>query len=173
MCIIVCLSVRRLLKLAGGHAEYKVCSGGRWCRGQDLPPHLPHHRSVPERIHPYSVWQLQQPGACARKTHGHHIQCRHYVHVWQWCVRCAQVTVDGRMVSLNLWDTAGQEEYDRLRTLSYPQTNVFIICFSISSPASYENVKHKWHPEVRGQNLPGNRRPQFSSSFSFFFLNDL
>lgn len=60
----------------------------------------------------------------------------------------SQVTVDNRAVSLNLWDTAGQEEYDRLRTLSYPQTNVFIICFSISSPPSYENVKHKWHPEV-------------------------
>ncbi|XP_032432080.1 ras homolog family member Gb [Xiphophorus hellerii] len=60
----------------------------------------------------------------------------------------SQVTVDGRVISLNLWDTAGQEEYDRLRTLSYPQTNVFVICFSISSPASYENVKHKWHPEV-------------------------
>lgn len=60
----------------------------------------------------------------------------------------SQVTVDGRTLSLNLWDTAGQEEYDRLRTLSYPQTNVFIICFSISSPASYENVLHKWHPEV-------------------------
>lgn len=67
------------------------------------------------------------------------------------CVWCVQVTVDGRIVSLNLWDTAGQEEYDRLRTLSYPQTNIFIICFSISSPASYENVKHKWHPEVRVQ----------------------
>ncbi|KAK6485912.1 rho-related GTP-binding protein RhoG-like [Huso huso] len=60
----------------------------------------------------------------------------------------AQVTVDGRTISLNLWDTAGQEEYDRLRTLSYPQTNVFVICFSIASPPSYENVRHKWHPEV-------------------------
>ncbi|XP_061104141.1 ras homolog family member Gb [Conger conger] len=60
----------------------------------------------------------------------------------------AQVSVDSRVVSLNLWDTAGQEEYDRLRTLSYPQTNVFLICFSIASPPSYENVKHKWHPEV-------------------------
>ncbi|XP_032075050.1 rho-related GTP-binding protein RhoG [Thamnophis elegans] len=60
----------------------------------------------------------------------------------------AQNTVDGRTISLNLWDTAGQEEYDRLRTLSYPQTNVFIICFSIASPPSYENVKHKWYPEV-------------------------
>lgn len=65
------------------------------------------------------------------------------------CPWWMQVTVDSRIISLNLWDTAGQEEYDRLRTLSYPQTNVFIICFSISSPASYENVKHKWHPEVR------------------------
>ncbi|XP_043548501.1 rho-related GTP-binding protein RhoG-like [Chiloscyllium plagiosum] len=60
----------------------------------------------------------------------------------------AQITVDNRTVSLNLWDTAGQEEYDRLRTLSYPQTDVFIICFSIASPPSYENVRHKWHPEV-------------------------
>ncbi|XP_041919778.1 rho-related GTP-binding protein RhoG-like [Alosa pseudoharengus] len=60
----------------------------------------------------------------------------------------SQVTVDSRTISLNLWDTAGQEEYDRLRTLSYPQTNVFVICFSIASPPSYENVKHKWHPEV-------------------------
>uniref|UniRef100_A0A3P9KJT4 Ras homolog gene family, member Gd n=1 Tax=Oryzias latipes TaxID=8090 RepID=A0A3P9KJT4_ORYLA len=53
----------------------------------------------------------------------------------------AQMSVDGRTVSLNLWDTAGQEEYDRLRTLSYPQTNVFIICFSISSPSSHANVR--------------------------------
>ncbi|XP_007548508.1 PREDICTED: rho-related GTP-binding protein RhoG-like [Poecilia mexicana] len=60
----------------------------------------------------------------------------------------AQMSVDGRNVSLNLWDTAGQEEYDRLRTLSYPQTNVFIICFSIGSPSSHANVRHKWHPEV-------------------------
>lgn len=60
----------------------------------------------------------------------------------------AQTSVDGQLVSLNLWDTAGQEEYDRLRTLSYPQTNIFIICFSISSPSSFDNVRHKWYPEV-------------------------
>ncbi|XP_054430276.1 rho-related GTP-binding protein RhoG-like [Pteronotus mesoamericanus] len=59
-----------------------------------------------------------------------------------------QTSVDGQIVSLNLWDTAGQEEYDRLRTLSYPLTNIFVICFSISSPSSYYNVRHKWHPEV-------------------------
>ncbi|XP_077323995.1 rho-related GTP-binding protein RhoG-like [Lithobates pipiens] len=58
------------------------------------------------------------------------------------------ITVDGRTMSLNLWDTHGNEDYDRLRPLSYPQTNVFIICFSIASPPSYENVKNKWYPEV-------------------------
>ncbi|KAI4897501.1 hypothetical protein NFI96_032211 [Prochilodus magdalenae] len=65
-----------------------------------------------------------------------------------------QTCVDGRAVSLNLWDTAGQEEYDRLRTLSYPQTHVFIICFSVASPSSHANVRHKWHPEV-SHHCPG------------------
>lgn len=60
----------------------------------------------------------------------------------------ANVKVDGKLVSLGLWDTAGQEEYDRLRPLSYPQTDVFVVCFSLVSPASYENVLQKWYPEI-------------------------
>jgi GTPase SAR1 family protein len=51
--------------------------------------------------------------------------------------------VDGKTISLGLWDTAGQEDYDRLRPLSYPQTDVFLICFSLVSPPSFENVKTK------------------------------
>jgi len=61
----------------------------------------------------------------------------------------ANVMVDGRPVNLGLWDTAGQEDYDRLRPLSYPQTVVFLICFSIISPHSFENVKSKWWPEIQ------------------------
>uniref|UniRef100_W8AQG8 Ras-related protein Rac1 n=1 Tax=Ceratitis capitata TaxID=7213 RepID=W8AQG8_CERCA len=59
------------------------------------------------------------------------------------------ITVDGNEYNLTLWDTAGQEDYDRLRPLSYPQTDVFLICFSLVNPASFENVRAKWYPEVR------------------------
>ena len=51
-------------------------------------------------------------------------------------------------INLGLWDTAGQEDYDRLRPLSYPQTDVFLICFSLISPASFENVRAQWYPEI-------------------------
>uniref|UniRef100_A0A2K6B1X2 Ras homolog family member C n=1 Tax=Macaca nemestrina TaxID=9545 RepID=A0A2K6B1X2_MACNE len=46
----------------------------------------------------------------------------------------ADIEVDGKQVELALWDTAGQEDYDRLRPLSYPDTDVILMCFSIDSP---------------------------------------
>lgn len=49
----------------------------------------------------------------------------------------------GKTVELALWDTAGQEEYDRLRPLSYPETDVLFVCFAIDSPHSLENVLDK------------------------------
>nr|CCA16835.1 hypothetical protein BRAFLDRAFT_216617 [Albugo laibachii Nc14] len=66
----------------------------------------------------------------------------------------ANVMVDSKPVSLGLWDTAGQEDYNRLRPLSYPQTDVFIICFSIVSRVSFNNVETKWHPEI-SHHAPG------------------
>ncbi|SCU94018.1 LANO_0E05446g1_1 [Lachancea nothofagi CBS 11611] len=60
----------------------------------------------------------------------------------------ADVEVDGRHVELALWDTAGQEDYDRLRPLSYPDSSVVLICFSIDLPDSLDNVQEKWVSEV-------------------------
>lgn len=61
----------------------------------------------------------------------------------------ANIMVDGKPINLNLWDTAGQEDYDRLRPLSYPQTDVFIICYSVVSQPSLNNITNKWFPEVQ------------------------
>uniref|UniRef100_I1NLJ6 Uncharacterized protein n=1 Tax=Oryza glaberrima TaxID=4538 RepID=I1NLJ6_ORYGL len=78
----------------------------------------------------------------------------------------ANVSVDGSVVNLGLWDTAGgfsdfdsrfgwgllvagQEDYSRLRPLSYRGADVFILSFSLISRASYENVQKKWMPELR------------------------
>jgi len=58
------------------------------------------------------------------------------------------VEVDGNHINFALWDTAGQEEYSRLRALSYPETDVFLLCFSVVSPTSFDNIKTKWFPEV-------------------------
>ena len=59
------------------------------------------------------------------------------------------IEVDAKQVELTLWDTAGQEDYDRLRPLSYPDTDVILMCFSIDSPDSLENIPEKWTPEVK------------------------
>jgi len=59
-----------------------------------------------------------------------------------------QVQFEGKEIELALWDTAGQEEYDRLRPLSYPESDVILIVFSIDFPVSLGNVQDKWFPEV-------------------------
>ena len=48
--------------------------------------------------------------------------------------------IGGEPYTLGLFDTAGQEDYDRLRPLSYPQTDVFLVCFSVVNPSSFENA---------------------------------
>jgi len=58
------------------------------------------------------------------------------------------LNVDDHLVELSLWDTAGQEDFDRLRSLSYAETHVVIICFSIDNPVSLENVESKWIDEI-------------------------
>lgn len=85
------------------------------------------------------------------------------------------IFVDSIHVELSLWDTAGQEEFDRLRALSYEDTHVLMLCFSVwhcvlsvmpvmpklmraqvDSPDSFENVSSKWIAEIN-ENCPGVR----------------
>ena len=61
----------------------------------------------------------------------------------------ADMEVDGKQLELALWDTVGREEYDRVRPLSYPDTDVILMCFSINSPDSLKNIPKKWTPEVK------------------------
>ncbi|CAM5123582.1 unnamed protein product [Natator depressus] len=61
----------------------------------------------------------------------------------------ADIEVDSKQVELALWDTAGQEDYDRLRPLSYPDTDVILMCFSIDSPDSLG--KHPGEVDPRGE----------------------
>jgi Ras-related C3 botulinum toxin substrate 1 len=61
----------------------------------------------------------------------------------------ANVMVGNQPIGLILYDVSGQDDYDRLRPLTYPQTDVFIICFAIDREASFRNVKSKWLLEVR------------------------
>ncbi|XP_063296380.1 rho-related GTP-binding protein RhoV [Pelobates fuscus] len=60
-----------------------------------------------------------------------------------------QVLVDGAPVKIQLCDTAGQEDFDHLRSLCYPETDVFLVCFSVVNPSSFQNVTEKWIPEIR------------------------
>lgn len=60
----------------------------------------------------------------------------------------AEATVDGMRFDLALWDTAGQEDYDKLRPLSYPDAHVIIICYQVAWPASFQSVTKKWIAEV-------------------------
>lgn len=62
---------------------------------------------------------------------------------------CIDRTVDGKLVMLNLWDTSSQEEFDRLRTLAYPNTKIFLCVFNIDNPDSLVHIFSKWNPEVR------------------------
>lgn len=69
----------------------------------------------------------------------------------------AEIRLDQKIVLLALWDTAGQEDYERLRPLSYSSAHVVLIAFSLDSPDSLENAHYKWSEEVR--RLCGDKVP--------------
>eukprot|EP01084_Bolivina_argentea_P250327 419358_1 len=61
----------------------------------------------------------------------------------------ANVMVDGNPIQLKIWDTSGQEDLDMMRPSSYPGTNVFLVCFSVTSRSSFENCRTTWIPEIK------------------------
>jgi len=61
----------------------------------------------------------------------------------------ATVLFEDKPVNLELWDTAGQDDYDATRKISYPNTDVFVICYAVDSNASFKNVTQKWNLEIR------------------------
>ncbi|CAL6006754.1 Rac/Rho-like_protein [Hexamita inflata] len=59
------------------------------------------------------------------------------------------ITHNSQPIQFELWDTAGAEDYDRLRPLSYPGTDVFLVCYSVNNKTSFQNTVSKWIPEVK------------------------
>uniref|UniRef100_A0A7S3PE69 Uncharacterized protein n=1 Tax=Aplanochytrium stocchinoi TaxID=215587 RepID=A0A7S3PE69_9STRA len=57
-------------------------------------------------------------------------------------------------VILEVWDTAGQEDFAAIRELSYPGTDVFVVCYSVSSMSSFRNVWDFWIKEIQNMNAP-------------------
>lgn len=71
---------------------------------------------------------------------------------WGWGSRCQSVeweTTDGTLLSLELWDTAGQEGFEELRKLSYPGTEIYIVAYACNSEITLKNVEYKWVPEIQ------------------------
>ena len=88
---------------------------------------------------------LPRSGLFTRFGNGHALIYRQkYVPtVFENYITHKQHSRSGKTVELALWDTAGQEEYDRLRPLSYPETDLLFVCFAIDCPNSLENVMDK------------------------------
>lgn len=65
-----------------------------------------------------------------------------------------QINTSAGPIALDIWDTAGQEEYDEIRKLAFNQVDVFLVCFSIDNPASLQNLESKWIKDVAQSESP-------------------
>ena len=111
-----------------------------------MPSDLLHHQQVPERICPngsFSIAIIHIHIRTRTRTLSIHPPLQDHLPQQVFDNYAVTVMIGGEPYTLGLFDTAGQEDYDRLRPLSYPQTDVFLVCFSVISPASFENVKEK------------------------------
>lgn len=57
-----------------------------------------------------------------------------------------EIDVDSITIEFTIWDTKGDGHYERLRPLSYPDSDIILICFAIDSPTSFSNVEEKVCP---------------------------
>ena len=133
----------------------QMCRRGRWCGRQNLSFDQLHNQQIPFGIRPYCLRQLRCNGHVSRDRTGQWLKILRFYPLWlSVSTDMALGRIGDEPYTLGLFDTAGQEDYDRLRPLSYPQTDVFLVCFSVTSPASFENVREKWFPEVH-HHCPG------------------
>ena len=59
------------------------------------------------------------------------------------------IQCDNMPVKHIIYDTRGTDDYKELRPYSYPNTDIFIICFSLQSRKSLDNVKKIWVSEIK------------------------
>lgn len=118
-----------------------------------------HHGSNDLRVHTSCSWSyavqrkivILGDGACGKTSLLNVFTRGYFPKVYEPTVfenYIHDIFIDGQQIQLSLWDTAGQEEFDKLRSLSYSDTHCIILCFSIDSPGSLENVKNKWVGEI-------------------------
>ena len=112
---------------------------------QNLPPQRLHKRILPYRIVCRHTNHTEVAVPTSDLCFSEPTVFENYVH---------DIFIDNVHVELSLWDTAGQEEFDRLRSLSYDDTHAIMLCFSVDSPDSLENVESKWVGEI-AENCPG------------------
>ena len=132
--------IRRKLVIVGDGACGKVCALKHLLSTSSHPPSLPDlpvdsllERNLPRGLH-RAFSSLTVPDDPILNQVYVPTVFENYV---------TDVEVDGKHVELALWDTAGQEDYDRLRPLSYPDSHVILICFAVDSPDSLDNVQEK------------------------------
>jgi len=75
--------------------------------------------------------------------------------------------VADKQINLGLWDTRGSEDFDAIRPLGFPQTDVFLVCFSVISPRSFESVSTKWCAPPQEKKIKGYRPPGWQSILNF------
>ena len=66
-----------------------------------------------------------------------------------------EIIMDDRLVTMQIWDTAGQEKYQSVQRVFYRGTDGCIITYDITNPASFNDVP-KWKEEFfNSANLSG------------------